>query len=422
MNLALRICLLSLIFFLPLLSPNLGLGYEQIKVFFFIALTTLAGFIWILRAQFKKEKINFFQSLLSGHIIIFLQILLVTSLVGVNPVLSLLGQPPYYQGWLIYAYLGLFALLVAYAKISLLSWAKVLTLSSLMVSGLAIWDWISRHLFSQEVASYAGRVVGSFGQPNFLAGFLLLILPFSFFLFLKERRNWRRVGLIGIIGAIGGVIVSESRTTIFLLFLALVWAVLSKYFKGRWVWAILPLVISALLVSSLYFSARFSTGVAWQEIIEPLSLQNMASANPSDPVEKRFYIWPIAWKLIEQRPFLGSGLDTVDLRFAEYWRVNYHFLFEANNRPSAVLIRLKDLGISQTHNYSLDLMVFSGIAGFLSWGILVVLLLKKTTHWVIFFSLVLYLFWIQFQNQSIVHLAHFWLLLGIVESGVKDRG
>ena len=34
---------------------------------------------------------------------------------------------------------------------------------------------------------------------------------------------------------------------------------------------------------------------------------------------------------------------------------------------------------------------------------------------VLVFSLVLYLIWIQFQNQSVVHLIYFWLLVGMVD-------
>ena len=43
------------------------------------------------------------------------------------------------------------------------------------------------------------------------------------------------------------------------------------------------------------------------------------------------------------------------------------------------------------------------------------LMLKKVKSWPIFASLILYLIWVQFQNQSIIHLIYFWLLAGIID-------
>lgn len=414
----LRLTLLSVVLLIPLLTPNLGLGYEQVKVVFFIFATTLAGFTWLRLSQVKREKITFSRSALTIQALIFLEVLLITSLLGTDPVLSFLGQPPYFQGWLTYAYLGLFALLISYVRIPLVWWARLLTVSACLVGLFALKDWGVQSFLHQDVPNYAGRVVSTFGQPNFYAGFLFLCLPWSYFLTIKAGW-WRKLSILAMALETGGVLVSGSRTVIFLLFMVFVGGVLVRFISRRWLWPALALVVLSVSLIAFYFSASFSSGVVWQEIIEPQTLINVPSSRPTDSVEKRFYIWPIFWTLINQKPFVGSGLETISIRFSDYWQVNKHSFFEINTRPSAVLIRLKDLEVNQTHNYLLDLLMSAGIGGLISWGVLVLLLVRKIHHWVIFYSLAFYLLWIQFQNQSIVHLLYFWLLLGITESGVK---
>ena len=165
----------------------------------------------------------------------------------------------------------------------------------------------------------------------------------------------------------------------------------------------------------MFLSAKFSSGFIWKEFLGPTTILDPDLTRVS--VENRVYIWPVAWQLFLQRPLTGYGLENIAQAFSDYFISNKHLLFEENLNISPVLISLKELNIDRTHNYLLDILLFSGILGFLAWIYLVILLLWKTkqNNKILLISLITYLIWIQFQNQSIVHLIYFWLLVGLVD-------
>lgn len=106
------------------------------------------------------------------------------------------------------------------------------------------------------------------------------------------------------------------------------------------------------------------------------------------------------------------------MALSDYFKVNKHALFEENLKINSVLISLKELKIDRSHNYTLDLLMFSGGLGLISWLLLVILVLKcliKNNQQVLLVGLIIYLGWIQLQIQSIVHLMYFWLLLGLAD-------
>lgn len=392
--------LLLTIFLIPLLGAYNNFGYEQIKVLFFILSISLIGFIWLLnKPKIEWNKINIVS-------LLFILILLLTSVLGADFKISLLGNPPYFQGWIIYAYLWLFSLMVADSKIKSDKWRGILTYSAIITGVLVIKDWFLINILNSPIPTYAGRVASNFGQPNFYAGFLLLALPFI--LSLKNKLGWA-----GVLVSIIAILISGSRIAIVLLLFLLVFWFLLKTKSKKWIFGGLG-ILGLLLGLVLFFSVQWSTGLVWQEVIEPFNLRSKAFANPADSVEKRFYIWPLGWELISQKPFAGWGLENISKVFDNYFIINKHVLFEETLQPSSVLIRLKDLNLDRTHNFSLDLLLSSGILGFALWGALVCLLIKKVQNRVLLASLILYVVWVQFQNQSIVHLIYFWLLTGLI--------
>ncbi|MDO8638935.1 MAG: O-antigen ligase family protein, partial [Candidatus Daviesbacteria bacterium] len=351
----LKVILLLIIFLTPLLTPFADFGYEQVKVLFFIFMITLAGFIWI---SLGKNLIKLTKIKIAG--ICFILALLVTSLTGLNSQVSILGTEPYYQGWILYVYLLLFALMISSVKIKMEYWAAVLMGAAFLVALFAIKDWVLLNFFHQDIPTYAGRVVSTFGQPNFYAGFLLLSLPFC----------WGRLGrwgILGVLGIIGGILVSGSRTAIILLPFLLLSLIIRKK----------KILFLGFLIGLLIF-LKFFSGLIYQEIIDPQKVGKMVMTNNFDnSVEKRYYFWPLLWKIIEEKPFLGYGLENIYSAYAYYFEINKHILFELNPNQSSVMYRLRDLGINRSHNYALDLLLFSGILGFLSWGFLVCLMIKK---------------------------------------------
>lgn len=367
-----------------------NLGFEQIKVFFFILSITLMGFIWRGR-EFKWALI----SKIAGF---FLVILLITSLLGLNIENSLLGTQPYFQSWILYSYLFLFYLMVKTFKIEIKKYAVVSSISASIVALLAIQDWILFNIFHKQILTYAGRVVSSFGQPNFYAGFLLLTLPFSYLLFKNPNKKLQILGWGSGMMSFIGILVSYSRSAVVMALGLLIFALVDQLKIKK-----IMVVALFILASAIFLSVSFSSGFIWQEFFQPATMANPDLTQQS--VESRAYIWPQALKIISQKPITGYGLENIDLSFANYFERNKHLLFEENLHISPVLISLKDLRIDRTHNYILDLLMFSGILGLTAWAAMNVVVFKKILQSkvsaesnTLLTGLIIYLIWIQFQN------------------------
>lgn len=413
-----EILLLLTVFLIPLIGANSQFGYEQIKVLFFLLLTSINGFLWMFTKP--KFKLSTIQNIAAS----FICILALASILGLNPAFSFLGTEPYYQGWILYAYLFLFFLMVSQLAVEFKYWAIIISVSSFLVAILAIKDWFLLNFLHTPVPNYAGRIVSSFGQPNFYAGFVLLSLPLTYYLLVKTKARLKLYLIYFVLLLeVFAIVVSESRTAFLLLFfLVFIWlqSKIKKHFF------LISLITVITIIFSILFANHFSSGILSGQVLNLKLSDNPDLTHQS--VEKRPYMWLVATELIKQKPITGYGLENINKAFSTYFQVNKHKLFEENLKVSPVLISLKDLNIDRTHNYILDLLLFSGVLGLIGWSVLVFLVIRKVLiskvsleNSVLLVGLVIYLIWIQFQNQSIAHLIYFWLLLGLIDKKTIDN-
>lgn len=392
------------IFLLPLIPAAFGFGYEQTKVIFFIIVTSVLGVCLL------KSKLQF--DLTSQVALGFLTVLLLASCLGVNLFQSFFGVAPYYQGWLLYAYLFIFFLSVKSADIKLKEWAWALSVSSALVGLVSLGQWLQINLLNQVLPTYAGRVVSTFGQPNFYSGFIVLSLPFTLYLFsqVKSRRLWVFV-ILGL--QIAGVLVSVSRASIVLGLVVILWWLLANLnFKFKKLFTVLLVGTAVVVFGSVTFK------FVQTEVEEIRDSQWLIYNSP----EKRALIWPVIGELILDRPILGYGLENIYPAYS-----TYPGFFTIEPKP-AEFYKLRELYIDRSHNYILDLLLFSGVFGLIVWLLFVVLLFAKSRQKsygrsinVLIIGLVVYLIFVQFQNQSVIHLIYFWLIAGLVTKRGIDK-
>jgi O-antigen ligase len=403
----LKLILLLTLSLTPLLTPVWGFGFENIKVLGFITLVSLAALIY----GVNKGKLVWNKLQITS--LLFILSLALTSALGLNFLDSVMGTAPYYQGLIFYLYLFVFSLLVGVVKIPLNWWILGLSASSLVVSFLAIKDYYLLESLNRYVPTYAGRVVSTFGQPNFYAGFILLTLPLTALLIESSKRWERVIGLLALTLGSLAISISLSKATIFLLLIFLIVWLLMRL--PKWWGILISFFIGAVVSSYLYYSL---TTYSWlyQEILQPFEEFRLVDKTP----EKRIYIWEVMGQMVIKRPVLGYGLENISAGYKSYFEgINFNTL----NNPAYQTLR--DLNIDRAHNYILDLLLFSGVVGLLGWlGLVGVVIYQfiKTKSWVLLSALVLYLLWIQFHNQSVVQLIFFWWLVGIVSKSDVDRG
>lgn len=399
-NLVKLLILLELII-LPVIPTTAGFGYEYIKVIFFIFINCLIGFLWVVLLTRRELTISWTKVKLLS--LLFIVALLISSLAGVEPSFSLTGRAPYYQGWVVYVYCFLLALIISSLKFNLSELSVGFLTPSLFVAILAIRQWVQLNILHLAIPAYAGRVISTFGQPNFYAGFLILSLPL---IWLNRDKNFRVWRWLGAVLSATAVILSQSRLAIGLLLL-LVFALLLFKLKRKvktpfLIILTLFMLIPALLIgqSRLYtkegnVTTRFGT----------------IDYSP----QKRLLIWPVILDLAARRPLFGYGLENIGTVFG----TNLH-PETPGKFPTNALVDLKNLYVDRSHNYLLDLLMFSGAAGLLAWLFIVGFLLLKAKG-VLKAGLAVYLIFSLFQNQSVVHLIYFWLILGLVDKTI-DKG
>ena len=354
---------------------------------------SLASFLWIL----TKPKFALSQIQKAAGLLILA--LFLTSLTGIDPKTSILGDSPYFQGLILYSQLYLFSIIISKLKKPQDTF-KPLMLSASLVSLVAIKHAVELYIFNLPVPTYAGRVVSTFGQPNFYAGWILLTLPLFYYQIVREKRPL--IYIVGFLICILAIVLSYSKTAIFLTGgLILFWLARSL---GR-VWKLITILVVVTILSAAFFAVKYQKGFLWEQLGKANPYYSIVNYSP----EKRAYIWPTILDLISKSPILGYGLENLKSIFGTNIRLE--------EAKVAYAADLKNLVVDRSHNYLLDLAIFAGILGVISWLFLVYVLLRKAKG-LLLTSLLIYLIWVQFQNQSVVHLIYFWWLLGLIDQEV----
>lgn len=395
--------LLGTIFLTSLFDASNGKGYEQNKVAFFTLLTSLTLILFCFSYQ---SKLKFFLTIaVEKYSLIFILILLITSFTGLDFNASLLGDPPYFQGILFYSMLFLFSMSLKYSNLKLEQTAYALVYSAFLVAIIAIKDFVLLNYFSIEVPNYAGRVASTFGQPNFYAGFLIMVLPFCFLLIKKLGKN---LIIFPTIVIILGILVSKSRISLVILLFLIVSYLLYKLGKKVRIFLIFLILITSLF---LIIYALKPNEILWKELGEPYFDNGIHFKTDilNFTPERRVYIWPVMLNLVSERIILGYGLENIDLAYSKYFAK-----IDFNSVKNQTYYSLKDLTLNRAHAYPLDLILYSGIFGLISWGVLTLKAFKKSDIY-LKVTLGIFIIWSLVQIPTVSHLMIFWIAIGFTD-------
>lgn len=147
------------------------------------------------------------------------------------------------------------------------------------------------------------------------------------------------------------------------------------------------LFITIIILVLLFIS------LTMQQVLQTIYQQEISSP------ERRYYIWPVMVELTKENFFRGVGLENIDVAWSNFFKkINWN-----SNRISGdynpFIYSLKNLNVDRAHNYFLDLLLFSGVIGFLGYIGLIGVVLRKIKSKVLLSSLLMY----------------FWLLVGLID-------
>lgn len=360
--------------------PNASVPFEVPKVTlfqFFVKILTFAFIFFFLR-EGKRWKVN---GTILAMVALFTFWATFSSFYGVDIVKSFVGNYYRKDGLLTLYHLVGFSLLVSYfwndkfkRSISLaLFW------SSLILSTIAFFEIIT--------GKFGLGTAATFGNPNFLAGYLVVALPFSFYLF---KTISEKTYLVGLLFTSLVLILISAYSAILTLILFAVFCVFFGKVKFKFV-----VVATLFLVSVLI-------GVIW--------LMNYSTENSKSFIaEGRVRIYRNVFLGSLKRPIFGYGFANVDHAFKS---VVWPLKFES------------DVYVDKAHSGILEILTTTGIPGLLAYLILIYSLFKKILSksvvakdkiwsFTLFSILTLFLFHSQTNVISIAEEIIFWLIVGI---------
>ncbi|MEM7200879.1 MAG: O-antigen ligase family protein [Planctomycetota bacterium] len=213
------------------------------------------------------------------------------------------------------------------------------------VHGFDLPDWLGRVHDERQTTRYF-RTDACFGNPVFIASYMLIHVFVAAWLGLRAPRRWMRVAALGL-GLLYAFAIYLTQTRI--AFLAIGWGavvgVAVALSHGQRIGRHAALVVGgSLAVAALGALWLFLAPPAWLESLPGIQrLRFLPQA-----IERRWLYWEGAWNGILERPFLGWGQE------------NFGLVYDANYDPR---LYPEAAWFDHPHNVFLGWFVAGGVLG-----------------------------------------------------------
>ncbi|MFA5109103.1 MAG: oligosaccharide repeat unit polymerase [Patescibacteria group bacterium] len=375
LDLLIEFAYLATIFLIPLwfahLLPTYNI-FELNKIILFKILVCLLLFFTAVKVIFfipvrPRSAGKFFKKhwLIPTIFIVGLSLTLLGSL---NPMLSFYGIIERQQGLSSYLFYFLWFVLVSFniltvnnkrrrgeddklaektkrvALVAVLSASLVSLYGLLQIFGLDFTTWPEPPLLTH-------RVLSSFGQPNFLASFLLLVIPLSFYLFYESRRPLIKFAyFLAAASQLVCLVLTGSRGGLIALLIAAALFLVYLLFSSSWRRWKKYLVISLFLLGAIGALGALN-------YLLPNHLSSLFDLN-SGSVGARVNFYLAAAEAIKERPLLGYGLENAGDVFIRYYQPDWGVYGEVGQSAD------------RAHNLFLDILLNAGAVGLLLFTVL----------------------------------------------------
>ncbi len=393
--------------------------------FFTIAITAL----WVIRSILKRKMV-LGKSDFDIAMVLFLGAALINTLFTNNSAVSVFGVYEDYEGILtVLNYFILFYIIITYSnsREKIFKIAIAAAAASFIVSVYGFLQNFGIDFVRWNPETYnPGRFFSTLGNPNFLAAYLVEIIPVLFMLFFIARRIPKKTAvLVVMIMSIVVLFLTKSRagfisfmiTLVLIMFYTLYDSAKKEaelYGKNR-IWIFMFVLIFA---ATLIFSSRVQDAfVNLNERIALIFRDGIMNV-------PRMYIWLAALEMFRDNPVLGKGLDTFQVMFP-YYRMPEYWRIEWNGTPE------------KTHNVFLQVLSTQGMVGFSAYVLLITVFIKKTMKSVFYgsdplkrymvfaFFMSAAAFFIQgmFNYTVVAYGSFFWIAIACISvmDGKKDK-
>lgn len=372
-----------LLSFTPLvLWPGTSEVFEFNKMVLTYIVTLLIVSFWLIKMILNK-KITFRRTIFDTPLLIFLGTQLLSTLISVDIRTSFLGYYSRFNGGFVSSLcysLLYWAFVTNMDKAKTLKAIKFLLTSAFIVSlyGIAEHFGIDKNIWIQEVQY---RVFSTLGQPNWLAAWLVALLPITWAFALKEKIKsfsfWMYTGTSfvffltllytksrsGIFGLAGAIIVFWT--------ISLILVIKKKIEKKNY-------LTTLILTGCIFLITTAFVGTPWTPKLTDLIKRGKTTkqeekvtgpALETGGTESgiiRKIVWKGAIDIWKHYPILGTGVETFAFSYYNFRPAEHNLVSEWN------------FLYNKAHNEYLNFLATTGTVGFLSYFSLIVIFFVLT--------------------------------------------
>ncbi len=346
---------LLIIPFIPLyIAAGLFFPFITGKAFIFRGIVEIVFALWLVLMVFYKEFRPKKNSLLLA-ISIFIAVVILATVLGVNPLRSFWSNFERMEGLVMYVHLFMYFLVLGNVfKKRDWSWL----FNAFVVSGLMQGSYALMQKFGNLTATQGGfRVDGTIGNPTYLAVFMMFVAGFCGLLFLKTKSIALR-WYYSLAGAFSLMIIyfTVSRGPVLGiligLFVALVGYLIFKKAETDSERKIKKVLLGGLIglvvVVGVIYGLKDTNLIKNSQTLSRLT--NLSFTETT--VISRFTVWQMSWKGFLEKPILGWGPENYIAVFSKYYTPEMW-----NQEP----------WFDRSHNIVFDWLINAGILGLLSY-------------------------------------------------------
>lgn len=351
---------LSLFLFTPIIFTSINSElFELPKMYFVYSLTIIIACLHLIN-YFRGHISLFHFSFLDIPLIVFYLSQLISTIFSIDVHTSIFGYYSRLNGGLLSltCYLTLYLIIKNYFDEQFRNnIIHISLISGFFVAGFGIAQHfgIDKNVWVQDVQA---RIFSTLGQPNWLAAYLCILLPFAIDKFLSSKKNLYYSGyLLLIIIFYLCLLFTKSKTGIISAVISLGIYFIFYFFKNK---KRLHLFVCYLLL--IVLSLSISNPI--KDYLFPNNRKdNLSDSQPGlniTPSENiRQIVWQGSYQLWRQFPFFGTGPET--FAFSYYW-----------TRPASHNLTSEwEFLYNKAHNEYLNYLATTGTLGFLSYSVFI---------------------------------------------------
>ena len=360
------ISLLTLVVVTPVLFTTATSELFEVPKMLFVYFVAIVATTATLLKFVIDKKITIPKNLIFLTLLLFLAVQIASTISSIDKFTSVFGYPSRLNGGLLsqvaYSLIFFCAILnldrVKSQKIFLVAIATATAVSLWGIPGyfgrdpncLVLTGSLNSSCWQQEFDP-TKRIFSTLGQPNWLASYLVLILPLALSQIFRVKNPQKRIlfCLITLI-ILTALILTNSRAglaglivTLILFFALLGTGQIKKNFKF-FLSILVPIILIATVAGTTLFSRIY-------EAVSPRKGQG-----PTESGQIRLIVWQGAVEIFKNNPILGTGPETFAYSYYKYRPLAHNLTTEWN------------FFYNKAHNEFLNYLANLGILGFISYG------------------------------------------------------